>query len=88
MRKCHLRAPEQRCARATLLPSMQTHVDAQGFLEVWGEGATLDELEAAMRVGMPPSTSDYFAADKTWKARGVPAARTGGQTAPAASGTA
>lgn len=41
---------------------------------MWGEGATLDELEANVRAGMPPSASDYFAADKTWKARGGPSA--------------
>lgn len=40
---------------------------AQGFLEVWGEGATLDELVADVKAHMPSPDSDCFSADRSWK---------------------
>lgn len=39
----------------------------KGFLEIWGEGGTLEELEDDIRQNMPPPESPYFSVDSTWK---------------------
>lgn len=39
----------------------------QGLYEVWGEGATWEELEASIKKGLPTRDAAYFAADASWR---------------------